>query len=308
MPISKITPSKVLVPADVPAKMKAQYIKNFLTATCETGNLMLFAGDQKVEHLNRDFFGDDIHPNDNDPEHLFKVASLSKIGAFAGQFGLIARYGNDYKNIPYIIKLNSKTDLISTKQTEPFSQQWLSAYNVETFRTDSGLNIVGVGYTIYLGSEFESDMLREAAQIAYDAHRFGMLAIFWIYPRGKAITNEKDPDLIAGATGTAVCLGADFVKVNYPQLQGKKSKDLFKQAILSAGRTGVICSGGSATDPKVFLQQLADQIEVGARGNATGRNIHQKSLNEAIRMANAIYAITIEGKTADEAYKIYLGK
>ena len=46
-----------------------------------------------------------------------------------------------------------------------------------------------------------------------------------------------------------------------------------------------------------FLQTLKDQIEAGAGGNATGRNIHQKSLKEAIKMCNAIYKITIEGKS-----------
>ena len=41
--------------------------------------------------------------------------------------------------------------------------------------------------------------------------------MLWIYPRGKAVTAEKDPDLIAGAAGVALCLGADFVKVNPPK-------------------------------------------------------------------------------------------
>ena len=308
MAIKKLTPSSVLVPASVPAKMKARFIKNFLTATCKTGNLMLFAGDQKIEHLNRDFYGQDTHPDNNDPEHLFRVASKAKIGAFAAQLGLIARYGNDYKNIPYIVKLNSKTNLVNTKQADPCSQQLWGIPDVENFRQTSKLNVVGVGYTIYLGSEFEASMLTEAAQIAYDAHQLGMIVVFWIYPRGRAIINEKDASLIAGATGTAVCLGTDFVKVNYPQAQGKKSKEIFKQAISAAGRTGVICSGGDSTNPKEFLQKLADQIEVGARGNATGRNIHQKEFSEAIRMANAIHAITVEGKTVDQAYKIFQKK
>jgi len=51
--------------------------------------------------------------------------------------------------------------------------------------------------------------------------------------------------------------------------------------------------------------RLQDQIHVsGASGNATGRNIHQKCLREAIRMCNAIYAITADEKTVDEAMKI----
>jgi fructose-bisphosphate aldolase/6-deoxy-5-ketofructose 1-phosphate synthase len=51
---------------------------------------------------------------------------------------------------------------------------------------------------------------------------------------------------------------------------------------------------------------LHDQIYVsGAAGNATGRNIHQKSLDEAIRMCNAIYAITVDEASVEQALKIY---
>ena len=47
---------KYTIPADVPSKMEARYKKNLKTATNGTHRLMLFAGDQKVEHLNNDFY------------------------------------------------------------------------------------------------------------------------------------------------------------------------------------------------------------------------------------------------------------
>ena len=34
-----------------------------------------------------------------------------------------------------------------------------------------------------------------------------ILVVLWIYPRGKAVKAEKDPALIAGAAGVALCLG-----------------------------------------------------------------------------------------------------
>ena len=124
-----------------------------------------------------------------------------------------------------------------------------------------------------------------------------------------AVKDEKDPDLIAGATGVAATLGADFVKVNYPKKEGEKQEEVFKRAIKAAGRTKVVCAGGSSTNAKAFLQRLHDQIFIsGAAGNATGRNIHQKAFEEAVRMTNAVSAITVHGKSVDEAYKIYKGK
>ncbi len=304
-----INKEDVIVPLDVPKAMRETYVKNYMEITKGTGRLMLFAGDQKVEHLNDDFFGEGVPEDDADPEHLFRIAAQAKIGVFATQIGLIARYGMDYRDIPYLVKVNSKTHLVETSQADPFSNLWYDIDQVAEFKENSGLNILGVGYTIYLGSEFEAEMLVQAAQVVYDAHQHGMLSVLWIYPRGTAVKDEKDPHLIAGATGVGSCLGTDFVKVNYPKKEGAKSAEVFKEAVKAAGRTKVVCAGGSSDDAEAFLKKLHDQIHIsGAQGNATGRNIHQKSLDEAVRMCNAVYAITVEEASVEEALKVYRGK
>jgi len=297
---------KFNIPADVPNGQINEYLNNYDDITLGSDRLMLYAGDQKIEHLNKDFYGAGIAADDNDPEHLFKIADTAEIGVFATQMGLISTYGGDYPEVPYLVKLNSKTNLVKTAQRDPISVQMVDVDQVAAFKQRSGLNILGVGYTIYLGSEFEHLMIREAAQAVHQAHQHGLITVLWIYPRGQAVKDEKHPDLIAGATGVAATLGADFVKVNYPKEEGKKSAEIFTQAIKAAGRTKVLCAGGSSIEPKAFLQMLHDQIFIsGASGNATGRNIHQKPLDEAIRMANAITAITVYGKSVDEAYAIY---
>lgn len=288
--------------------MRDTYIDNYMAITKSTGRLMLFAGDQKMEHLNDDFYGKESHPDDASPEHLFKIASKSKIGVFAAQLGLIARYGMDYPDVPYLVKVNSKTHLVPTAQEDPVSLQWFDVEQVVEFKENSGLNILGVGFTVYLGSEYESDHLVQAAQLVYYAHLNGLVTVLWMYPRGKALKDEKDPHLIAGAAGAAACLGTDFAKVNYPKKAGEESREVFKEAILAAGRTKVVCAGGSSESAEAFLGQLHDQIHVsGAAGNATGRNIHQKPLDEAVRMCNAVYALTVEDKSLEEAVKIYKG-
>ena len=297
------------IPSDVPNGIINEYVDNYDEITLGSGRLMLFAGDQKIEHLNKDFFGEGIAEDDNDPEHLFKIASTAEIGVFATQIGLISLYGADYPEVPYLVKLNSKTNLVKAHQKDPLSLQLIDVSQVVEFKKNSGLDILGIGYTIYLGSEFENQMLRQAAQAVYKAHQHGLISVLWIYPRGMAVKDEKDPDLIAGATGVAATLGADFVKVNYPKKEGEKQEETFKRAIKAAGRTKVVCAGGSSTNAKAFLQRLHDQIFIsGAAGNATGRNIHQKAFEEAVRMTNAVSAITVHGKSVDEAYKIYKGK
>jgi fructose-bisphosphate aldolase / 6-deoxy-5-ketofructose 1-phosphate synthase len=297
--------NEMKVPASIPEHSKETYIQNYLKATKESGNLFLFAGDQKIEHLNKDFYGKDIAADDATPQHLFEIASKAGVGAFATQLGLISLYGNDYKDINYVVKLNSKTDLVPIKQAEALSLMLYSVDDVVDFREESKLNIVGVGYTIYLGSEYETQMLQEAAQVVLSAHQNGLLAVLWIYPRGKAIKNERDENLIAGAAGVAACLGADFVKVNPPDAKDSmQSAQMLKQATMAAGRTKVICAGGKKEDEQNFLERLYNQIHVGeVRGCAVGRNIHQKNLNNAIKFCKAISAILIDGKDLETAKK-----
>jgi fructose-bisphosphate aldolase/6-deoxy-5-ketofructose 1-phosphate synthase len=302
------------IPADVPNAMRNDYKRNYLAATKNTGKLMLFAGDQKIEHLNDDFYGTTkegfkISLDDNDPEHLFRIASSGTIGVFAAQLGMISRYAADYLNINYLVKLNSKTNLA---KDEPLSTTMVDLQDVMDFKKNSRVNVVGIGYTVYLGSEHENQMLKEAGRLVTWAHQKGLITVLWMYPRGKAVKDEKDPHLIAGAAGVGLCLGSDFVKINYPKKEGMSETqraESFKEAVKAAGRTKVITAGGDSKDVKAFLQETCNQITIsGCMGNATGRNIHQKPLQDAIRMCDAISAITLGDKDVDFAYKVYQGE
>lgn len=285
------------------------YIDNYMKATRGTGRLMLFACDQKIEHLNKDFYGEGIDISDAEPEHLFEIGSQGTIGVLAGQRGLVAQYAPDYPEINYLIKMNSKTNLVKGSQDDPYSPQLYDLEAVLAMR-EAGVNIVGLGYTIYLGSEYESTMMAEAGELIAEAHAAGLLVVLWIYPRGKAVADEKDPDLIAGAAGVALCLGADFVKVNPPhEVEGQTSAEGLAIASKAAGRTGLVCAGGSKADANVFLTELHNQIHIGgACGNATGRNIHMRSTEEAIRLCNAISAITLGDWSVEDAEAVFRGE
>lgn len=305
----KITRDQVKVPADVMPEARETYIDNYMAATRGTGRLMLFACDQKVEHLNGDFYGEGIDIADADPEHLFKIGTEGVCGVVAGQRGLIARYAADYPEANYLVKMNSKTNLVKTTQEDPYSPQLHDLQAVLAMR-ENGVNVVGLGYTLYLGSEYEAAMMAEAGQLIAEAHEAGLLVVLWIYPRGKAVTDEKAPSLIAGAAGVALCLGADFVKVNPPKpTDDATAAENLRIASTAAGRTGLVCAGGSTVDAKTFLTQLHDQIHIGgACGNATGRNIHQRSLDEAVRLTKAISAITLADYDVDQALAVFEGK
>ena len=124
---------------------------------------------------------------------------------------------------------------------------------------------------------------------------------------------EEDPDLIAGAAGVALCLGADFVKVNPPQAN-VEGRDLCRgscyrfQALLAAPGSGSALAVPRQT-LTYSLPNFYDQIHIGgACGNATGRNIHMRSTEEAIRLCNAISAITLGDWSVEDAEAVFRGE
>lgn len=277
------------IPLDVPASKKIEYTKNLKSILNKKGRLLLFAGDQKIEHQNNDFFGAGISPEDANPEHLFQIASQMSGGVFAAHLGLIARYGAQYKNVNYLVKLNGKTNLTSG---DPLSSNLHSVDDVIEFKKNSKLKISAIGLTLYIGSDYEPELMAQTAQAIYQAHKNGLVAILWIYPRGGQVKDAEAIDTLAGAAGTAVCLGADFVKVTYPYDKKKSTAEKYKQVTTAAGNCGVICVGGAKQSEKELLQYIEWQTKIsGSSGIALGRNVHQRSLKEATELMKKVNKI-----------------
>jgi len=289
--------SNINIPLDVPSDKHSIYEKNFQLITKQTSRLFLFAGDQRVEHLNDDFFGSDIAPDDASPEHLFKIAASSRIGVFASQLGYIAKFGKKYPHIPYAVKLNSKSNLVTEEHHDPFSASWYDVRQVVDFAKQTKLNIPAVGYTVYVGSSYESAMLREAAQIVLEAHKAGLIAILWMYPRGKAVADKFSAHTIAGAINVGSALGADFIKINRPEPEDHSSI----QEIIAAGEgSRLLFAGGDTMSAGQFLRLIHEEVNgAGISGAAVGRNLHQRPLHEAVALANAIAGVVYDGQTPE---------
>lgn len=292
------------IPADIPEKKHETFIKNYNAITRQTGRLFLFACDQKIEHLNHDFYGPSINAQTVHPEHLFRIASQGNIGAMATHLGLLARYAKQYPMINYIVKLNAHSNLIPIEQQDPQSSLLWTVEDVINFKNNNKLLIAGIGITVYLGSEYEAEQLAQAARSITLAHNEGLVTIVWIYPRGKGIKQEKNPDLIAGAAGVALSLGADFAKIKAPvATEILSSSASLKIASAAAGNTKIICSGGTTIEAHDYLTQLYDHIHRGdASGTATGRNIFQRSLAEAVALTHAISAIVYDNVALEASF------
>lgn len=279
------------IPADVPHHAQATFTKHYHMLTKGTSHILLFAADHYIEHPVKDLYGPSIDPQARNPEHVFNIAAASNVSALATSLGLIARYAQNYSSISYIAKLNSKTDLVPLSARDPQSGALWTIEQVMQLH-QHGIAILGIGYTVYLGSEYESAMLNQAAQLIYQAHQHGFLTILWMYPRGKSVHQETDEALIAGAAGVGCALGADIVKIKIPEKGKHTIIDGLNLITTAAGNTRVICSGGAKQDEAPFIAMIQQYIgQTSIAGFAIGRNIFQLPLPKAIALTNKISSL-----------------
>ncbi len=243
--------------------MKQERMAPFLRG----GKGLLLAYDQGLEHgPSRDFDDRNI-----DPAFIMETASKGKFTGVVFQKGIAERYYDG--KVPLIVKLNGKTSL---PKGEPLSRQLCSVEHAVS------LGAKGVGYTIYLGSGFERIMLTEFGRIQEEAHRRGVAAIAWIYPRGAAVQDDSTKEMVAYSARLGLELGADAVKIKY-----SGDKDSFSWAVKSAGGVKVFMSGGpKASTEEAFLAQVKGVMDAGGTGLAVGRNVWQNE--DPLRMADRL--------------------
>jgi fructose-bisphosphate aldolase, class I len=228
------------------------------------GKCLLLAYDQGFEHGPTDFNDENI-----DPHNILNIALETQVyTGLVFQEGIATKYYpvggvNQDKTPPLIIKLNGKTSF--HKGEEPMSPQLCSVDKAIL------LGARAVGYTIYVGSEHEAEMMKEFSRIEDEAHAAGLPVIAWMYPRGKHVEGkEYSKDVLAYAARLALELGADFVKLAYTG-----DVESFKWVVKSAGETKVLVQGGAKKDENQLLAEIKGMMEAGATGLAIGRNVWQ---------------------------------
>ena len=238
----------------------------------KNGKAMFLAYDQGMEHGPTDFNDKNIDPN-----YIIKIAKDGKFTGLIFQKGIAEQYNEEIKKsgIPLIVKLNGKTNLV---KGDPVSRQLCTveeAYN---------LGAVAVGYTIYIGSEHEEEMMQEFVDIQREAHEKGLPAITWIYPRGKNLEGISQRDLLAYAARVGLEIGADIIKIH-----SHGNKEDLKWAVKAAGKAKVVIAGGSKKGGDELTNEIKDAIKVGCAGVAIGRNIWQAG--KPIEVTNKIKKI-----------------
>jgi class I fructose-bisphosphate aldolase len=251
------------------------------------GTAIFLPYDHGLEHGPKDFAG---HLESGDPRHIIRLAVEGGFNGVALQIGLAGKFYWEYAGeVPLVLKLNGKTDIPSP--SDPVSP--VNATVEEAVR----LGADAVGYTLYVGTPGQERDFAQYLRVRADAERFGMPLIAWSYPRGAAVDAKGGKDsfyAVDYAARTASELGADMVKVNFPQ-PGKQdgvpeaycgeftAQQAIESVVRSAGRSLLLVSGGEHAGQEAMLEKARESMEASATGLIFGRNVFQRSHDESLR-------------------------
>ncbi|MHB8592827.1 MAG: class I fructose-bisphosphate aldolase [Acidimicrobiales bacterium] len=280
-----------------------------------TGYLSILPVDQGVEHSAAASFSK--NPAYFDPANLCELAlagGSSAIATTLGGLGIVARrYAH---KIPFIVKLNHNDFL-----------HYPNTYDQVMFASvaqAADLGAIGVGATIYFGSEQSDRQLHEVSAAFAEAHRLGLFTVLWCYLRNPAFkTAEADYHGSADLTGQANHLGvtieADIIKQKQPENNGGYNAlefgktdplvyeqlttdhpiDLTRWQVVNcyAGRIPLINSGGESKGANDLAQAVRTAVinkRAGGTGLIVGRKAFQRPLVEGVELIHAVQDVFLD--------------
>lgn len=154
-----------------------------------------------------------------------------------------------------------------------------------------------VSVHVNIGSEREADMLADAGAVSRECEALGLPLLAMMYPRGKGIPNQYEPELIAHACRIGAELGADLVKTNYTG-----DPDSFRGVVRGCTAPVVVAGGIRTSTDLELLENIRGAMEAGAAGVAVGRNVF---MHEApALMVRRIRAVVHDAWSPREALEI----
>jgi fructose-bisphosphate aldolase, class I len=285
-----------------------------------TGFVSILPVDQGIEHS----AGASFAPNPTyfDPENIVKLAMEGGCNAVASTLGVLGAVSRKYAHkIPFIVKINHNEIL-----SYPNTYDQVMFANVKQARD---LGALGVGATIYFGSEESRRQIREVSEAFSIAHQLGMFTVLWCYLRNPSFkVDGKDyhaaADLTSQANHLGVTIEADIIKQKLPETNsgymvlsqvagkefGKTHKKVYSEltsdhpidltryqiAGCYMGRAGLINSGGPSGQ-----NDLADAVRTavinkraGGMGLISGRKAFQRPMKDGVELLHAIQDVYLD--------------
>jgi class I fructose-bisphosphate aldolase len=270
-----------------------------------TGHVSILPVDQGIEHSGAASFAP--NPRYFDPRYIVELAIEGGCNAVATTVGVLGAVSRRFAHrIPFIVKLNHNELL-----TYPNAYDQIMFGSVQQA---FDLGAVGVGATIYFGSEESTRQLQEVSEAFQEAHQLGMFTVLWCYLRNSAfkvdgVDYHTAADLTGQANHLGVTIEADIVKQKQPEtndlvydkLTTDHPIDLTRWQVVNGymGRVGLINSGGASAGESDLTEAVRTAVinkRAGGMGLISGRKAFQRPTAQGIELLNAIQDVYLSSE------------
>ncbi len=213
--------------------------------------------------------------NSANPTYIFELAKNIQATGIILNKGIAEIYSQTNYKTPLIIKLDTKSENTNTPTL---------ICSVEYAKK---LGAKAIGYTIYFGSEFEAEQIKEFSTLVEQAHSLNMAVILWAYVVLPSWKVDNEPNNLIFAFRQAYELGADLVKIHNPN----GSVDISHLHSIIPNMP-ISMRGGEPTDSSDLLTWVKDSLNKGIDGFIIGRNLWQKE--NATELGKEIHEIVFK--------------
>jgi class I fructose-bisphosphate aldolase len=286
----------------------------------DTGYLSILPVDQGVEHSGGNaFFRNPIY---FDPENIVKLAIEGGCNGVVSTFGNLGIVAQKYASrIPFIVKINHNESL-----TPDLYQQSMFG----TVKNAFDMGAIGVGATIYFGSNNSRREIREVSEAFELAHSLGMFTVLWCYVKlGPEYDQELNTslDFTAQANYIGCSLQADIVKQKIPTIPGGFNKlpknagiygkladanlsegysenpvAMVRYQVLNClgGKIPMLSNGGPSTEMDLdgAVESAVINKRAGGSGLILGRKAFQRSFGEGVMLLHEVQEIYLNREIA----------
>ena len=284
-----------------------------------TGYVSILPVDQGIEHSGGASFAK--NPAYFDPANIVELAIEGGCNGVASTYGVLGSIARKYAHrIPMIMKFNHNELL-----TYPNTYDQIIFSRIEEAWN---MGCVGVGATIYFGSDESNRQLEEVSEMFAMAHEMGMFTILWCYMRNSGfnidgVNHEASADLTGQANHIGATIEADILKQKQPTSNGGYKAlnsgdssygkldpriysdlssdhpiDLTRYQVANGymGRAGLINSGGASGDNDLQQAVMTAVINkrAGGMGLISGRKAFQRPMKDGVGILNAIQDVYLD--------------
>jgi putative autoinducer-2 (AI-2) aldolase len=183
-------------------------------------------------------------------------------------------------SVPIVLRVSGGNSIVG----EDLSNETITVSVEDAIR----LNVAAVALSIYVGSKYEHQTLKNLASLISECERYG-IPVLAVTAVGKEM--ERDARYLSLACRIAAELGSHMVKTYY-------CKD-FEQ-VVRACPIPVVIAGGKKVSEKEALELAYNAVRDGAVGVDMGRNIFQSK--DPVGMIKAVRDIVHQNSSPSKVY------